>query len=406
MAGKELQRLSEDEWYFGDLADGIYHGIGFKQEIDGSMYYGCWKNGNREGMGMQAEFDGSLVIGEWAANLLVESKLKIWPAEEKHFIMFAGHMDGNRPKEGTLLCTDGKRYTGIFTDWRGNSFDGEGVIFRPNKRLFAGHWKDGNNDVGGVTLNANNPDANLIGTLSNVSKHYIVKSWENDPIKRFFFGDTVDDAKNAEGFLMTTKLDTYEGSIKNSNWNGNGLLWDTANEVRIGNWQNGKLSGLGIYFRFLEDSIECYLGNFNNSVFDGEGALFKRDQNGWSTDYVEAANKREKAAPVFQFTALDKHEYTYRLKEKCIVIGRENEMHEYLEAKSYVARKQAEIFTDEGKLYIRNLSKTNPTFVNNKVIPDEQYTEIHDGDIIGLGGKKINGFTQREAGYIYVSVLS
>lgn len=97
-------------------------------------------------------------------------------------------------------------------------------------------------------------------------------------------------------------------------------------------------------------------------------------------------------------------EYAFEVEQPLITIGRECEMKDYLESKLYVSRKHAELIIDDDKLFIKNLSGTNFTYVNNQKIPANENTELHDGDEIGLGGIEKNGSRQSEAAYFMVRI--
>lgn len=96
-------------------------------------------------------------------------------------------------------------------------------------------------------------------------------------------------------------------------------------------------------------------------------------------------------------------EYTFEIVKPRVCIGRELEMNEYLSSKPYVSRRHAELIQEDGRYYIRNLSQTNYTYVNNVKIPSEMY-ELHDGDEIGLGGNNVNGMRQKDAAYFQVRI--
>lgn len=81
-------------------------------------------------------------------------------------------------------------------------------------------------------------------------------------------------------------------------------------------------------------------------------------------------------------------------------IGRETEMKEYLADKLFVSRQQAELQILNNKVFIKNVSKTNKTFVNNEPVPDDKPVQLTDGDEIGLGGKVIGGERQSKAAYL------
>lgn len=103
-------------------------------------------------------------------------------------------------------------------------------------------------------------------------------------------------------------------------------------------------------------------------------------------------------------TSLD-GEYAYEIVESSFCIGREAGMSEYLAMKPYVSRQHAELIKDGDKFYIRNMSQTNFTYLNNMKISQEM-CELHDGDEIGLGGNSVNGNRQQDAAYFQVRMGS
>ena len=105
----------------------------------------------------------------------------------------------------------------------------------------------------------------------------------------------------------------------------------------------------------------------------------------------------EKSACKYIMTSLDGG-YAYEIKDGTAILGRENEMKEYLADKVYVSRQHAKIIKEDDKVYIENISNTNFTFVNNQKIAEK--TELHIDDEIGLGGNEINGSRQAEAAYL------
>lgn len=121
---------------------------------------------------------------------------------------------------------------------------------------------------------------------------------------------------------------------------------------------------------------------------------------------VECGEDISDIAPILQsenntckyvMTSLD-GEYAYEIKDGTAILGRENEMKEYLADKAYVSRQHAQIMKEDDKVYIENLSNTNFTFVNNQKIAEK--TELHIDDEIGLGGNETNGSRQSGAAYL------
>lgn len=121
---------------------------------------------------------------------------------------------------------------------------------------------------------------------------------------------------------------------------------------------------------------------------------------------IECGEDISDIAPILQsenntckyvMTSLD-GEYAYEIKDGTAILGRVNEMKEYLADKAYVSRQHAKIMKDDDKVYIENLSNTNFTFVNNQKIAEK--TELHVDDEIGLGGNETNGSRQSGAAYL------
>lgn len=112
-----------------------------------------------------------------------------------------------------------------------------------------------------------------------------------------------------------------------------------------------------------------------------------------------------KTKPHIEFKSID-GKYSFEVTEEKTIIGRAQNMREYLSEKGYVARVQASITIEDDGFYIENMgssSRSNPTFVNNIEITEK--TRLNDGDEIGLGGKVINGKRQEKAAYFIVRII-
>ena len=106
---------------------------------------------------------------------------------------------------------------------------------------------------------------------------------------------------------------------------------------------------------------------------------------------------------VYQLVSLD-GEIRFDILQQLVTIGRESELKDYLKNKSYVSRKHAEIFYIDGDLYIKNLSKTNYTYVNNDKLDVDEQRKLNDGDELGIGGNVSNGQRQDMAAYFTVKL--
>ena len=121
------------------------------------------------------------------------------------------------------------------------------------------------------------------------------------------------------------------------------------------------------------------------------------------SDIIPTPDKEE-ATLHYVFSSTDGN-YAFELTELSVIIGRESVMKEYLSSKSYVSRNHAELSVADGRIYIKNLSKANGTYVNNVKVDDEVH-ELHDGDEVSLGGCEINGKRQENAAYFLVRIGS
>lgn len=92
----------------------------------------------------------------------------------------------------------------------------------------------------------------------------------------------------------------------------------------------------------------------------------------------------------------------FELTAPITVVGREAALAEYLADKGYVGRKQAEFALTEDGLYIKNLGRTNGTFVNGERLGDAA-RKLCGGEVIGLGGNPDSG-RQPLAAYFTVKI--
>lgn len=283
MGRRMLQQTSEKEWYYGEMSGDkkIQNGIGLKRERDGSLYYGLWDNGIRQGFGTLCEPDGGLIVGTWENDKSASIMFKVYPIGSAQAI-FCGKLERGKPKEGTLLCSDGKIYHGIFLEWNKENFNGEGALLWPDKRIYAGRWKNGGTDIGGVIRRA---DGRMTGTLSNVRKGYVAKSWQ-EAEKHFFYGITDDEeVRNSYGILFYADGEFFTGELRGGQRTGLGVYRSPNERIYIGEWKNGIMHGQGMCIRWSADFIDFYVGEFKNSLYDGEGCFLCRKQGEWDFLY-------------------------------------------------------------------------------------------------------------------------
>jgi len=107
----------------------------------------------------------------------------------------------------------------------------------------------------------------------------------------------------------------------------------------------------------------------------------------------------------YKLTSVDGN-YSVTIDKPLCIVGREADLSDYLSTKMYVSRQHAEFTIVAGKVFIKNLSRTNKTFVNNVEISNEEPTALNFGDEIGLGGKVISDVRQDNAAYFVVQEQS
>lgn len=293
MGRKVLKQTSEKEWYYGELSDHekLQNGMGVKIERDGSIYYGSWEEGLRAGNGVLCEADGRLVAGEWVEDKSADKSLMIYQSSDI-YTMFCGKLENGKPIEGTMICSDGKIYHGIFTEWNKDHFNGEGTIIWTDERIYAGRWKNRGTDIGGVIRR---PDGRMTGTLSNVRDGYAAKSWQGDAEKHFFYGKLEDEeARNADGILIYTDGEFYAGKIKGGQKTGFGIYRSPDQRIYIGEWDGGVMQGNGICVKISGGAVEFYVGEFKNTLYSGLGCLFSRINDKWNLSYCGTWKEGEK----------------------------------------------------------------------------------------------------------------
>lgn len=107
----------------------------------------------------------------------------------------------------------------------------------------------------------------------------------------------------------------------------------------------------------------------------------------------------------YKLTSID-GEYSVVMDKTVSIVGREADLQDYLGNKMYVSRQHAEFTIVAGKVFVKNLSSTNKTFVNNKEVHNDEPTALNFGDEIGLGGKVVSDTRQDNAAYFVVQEQS
>ena len=120
------------------------------------------------------------------------------------------------------------------------------------------------------------------------------------------------------------------------------------------------------------------------------------------SDIIPTPRKKAAESPKFLFMSCDG---TAKLELTCPsehIIGRENELAEYLSSKSFVSRRHAKLTVTSEGFFIENLSKANGTYINNEKIDDGTAYKLCIHDEVGLGGFVNQNGRQDLAAYFVV----
>ena len=117
------------------------------------------------------------------------------------------------------------------------------------------------------------------------------------------------------------------------------------------------------------------------------------------TGDIAPTPESEIKSAAFVLKSLD-DKITFKIDRDNIIVGRENELKDYLAAKIFVSRRHCQFTLENGELFVEDLNSANSTYVNNKKIARK--TKLSRGDEVGLGGAVFNGSHQDKAAYFLV----
>ena len=103
----------------------------------------------------------------------------------------------------------------------------------------------------------------------------------------------------------------------------------------------------------------------------------------------------------------DDNECEIKIDSNYVLIGRSLSKYPYLENKGCVSRRHIKLTYFNGKLEIKNCEPADPnrpviTFVNEKLLAENEKITLKDGDLIGLGGENTNKY--EKAAYFKVVI--
>ncbi|MGN1020531.1 MAG: FHA domain-containing protein [Aristaeellaceae bacterium] len=148
----------------------------------------------------------------------------------------------------------------------------------------------------------------------------------------------------------------------------------------------------------------CVSCGHHNPVNAGQCQRCQDDLTGIIPTAEEGDDSQSQSPAQATLLSLDE-QYAFELPAGETTVGRQEVMSEYLRTKPFVSRRHAMFRLADGKLTVTNLSQSNYTFVNNMRCPSRE-VELHDGDIIGLGGNECDGKRQDDAAYFLVRLCA
>ena len=165
-------------------------------------------------------------------------------------------------------------------------FDGPGEYYLKQDKVFIeGNWENGNLKNGRIYL----PDGNIYeGQIkdSNFNGKGILKNFSNEIL---YEGDFVNGEKTGNGKIIFEDGTIYEGNLENGKFKGNGkMIWKNGYEY-IGEFNGPVLSGKG---KLTGPEGDIYEGDFENNLFHGKGKYeFNKTGNEYEGDFQYGIKK-------------------------------------------------------------------------------------------------------------------
>ena len=179
----------------------------------------------------------------------------------KNFYSGEVNINNNRNGYGIRLFNDGTKYEG---EWEKNDFTGYGRIIKSNGDLYEGNFNKGKICGFGIVkkLNGYVYKGEFINGMKN---GYGIEENENYEYK----GEFIKDIRNGKGKLYLKKnKEIYEGEFNQGKINGIGIFYYKNGDIYEGQFKNGKMNGKGL---FKWKSGEEYYGDYINGIKEGKG---------------------------------------------------------------------------------------------------------------------------------------
>ncbi len=239
----------KNDKYTGDWVNDKRTGFGTYEYADGRKYKGQFLDDAEHGKGQKSWPDGTEYRGEFIANLPHGQGIFSWP-DGTHYEgeLQRGYFYG----KGTKIFADGANYTG---SWKNDMQEGFGIFQWKSGSVYAGEWVAGIRTGDGVYIW---PD----GTRYDGE---FQENHENGFGIKHFGKDS--------GFAG----DVYSGSWDHGNISGLGTYISIDGRRRVGKFENGVMTGVGI--QTYPQGVNKYIGEWNNNEIEGFGVMYFDEKN-------------------------------------------------------------------------------------------------------------------------------
>mmetsp|Transcript_5978 Transcript_5978/g.11299 ORF Transcript_5978/g.11299 Transcript_5978/m.11299 type:complete len:441 (+) Transcript_5978:190-1512(+) len=251
------------------------HGFGTMEYYNGFLYDGEWRNGKRE---------GKVCILKYPSNgdtLQYEGSFK----GDK----FNGH--------GVITMRNGNRFEGTFSDGK---LEGNGKHTLKNGTVeYIGKYKNGKPHGVGVKTFGNR--SVYSGSFYDGKRHGEGKM--SFPEVCEYNGQWADDKMEGSGTLVYNNGDKYTGMFQNNQMHGQGIYEYSDGAVYDGNYSYGTKCGQGTYT--FKDKMQFYSGEWLNNKMNGQGDRVYSDGSVYKGSFCD--NKRHGVGEMYFKTSSMKY---------------------------------------------------------------------------------------------------
>lgn len=276
--GQGIYYYTDGSIYEGYFKAGEFTGKGTMKWKSGDEYVGNWINSKKDGQGIIKWANGNSYKGDWKNDAINGTGTYTWA----NGTVYTGEFENyNKSGNGTIKWIDGGSYNG---SWKNDVRDGQGKVTLANGFYRKGLFK---NDVDEKVKYYNKSDEEIsfeeykgnpksgLGTCFYGEEKYV--------------GNFENYKPNGKGIYYFADGTTYEGYLVNGEFEGKGTRRWTSGDSYTGDWKNSKRAGIGIYTWSDGDS---YSGGWENNEKSGIGTFKKANGYSYSGEYKNGEIKK------------------------------------------------------------------------------------------------------------------